>query len=1156
MEVEPEVLRISIGRQVTRRSNMPSLSERRHHLLKQILQWRQMQETSANNSARTSAEGRRFAASFAQERIWFLHRLVLTGSAYNITMSLRIEGALDIGALEKAFAELIRRHESLRTHFEENEDGVTQIINVRPNFRVVNIDFSSLEISTRDAEVAKAVAQHAHRPFALPRGPLIRVTVFKSSAQDHVLLIALHHIVSDTWSIGLLAREINALYTAFTRGEEPTIPELPIQYADYSVWQRHWLQGEVLEGQMSYWRTHLADAPDVLELPTDRPRPAVANFSGATVPVTLSAGLSAELVALSKEEQATLYMLLVASFQILLSRWSGQRDLVVGSPRAGRALRETEDLIGLFVNTLPIRSKILDQLSFRDFLKQVRKASLDADSFQDVPFETLVEELQPERDTSRHPIFQVIFSMQNQPQEPLRLGDLKIDVISGLGVSSRYDLSLYLEEKPEGIQGYFEYATALFDRSTIERLSHHFAVLLEAIVENPDRALWQLPLMQAKEREQLLVQWNCTQHEYDQEVCVHELFAQQVRRTPGAVAVVYADQSLTYAELNSKSNQLAWYLRKRGIGPDQRVGICMERSLEMVVGMLGILKAGGAYVPLDPGYPPERLQHMLGDAAPRMLLTQKRLATQIPLTAPNVVLLDQEWEQIAQHDDKDPEPRALGLTSRNLAYVIYTSGSTGVPKGIAAEHRGIVNRIAAQTAIDGFSENDVCCLQTSVGFVDAVFAIFGPLSKGLPLILAPTATASHLVDLSLLIEKERVTRLVSVPSLARAMVESVDVERWLGTLRSWTLSGEELREDLLKRLQQRLPDCRFVNLYGSSEVAADATYFVAGNWDESRVPIGRPIANTRIYILDEHYQPVAVGMTGEIYVGGAGLARGYLNRAELTAERFIPDPFGGGRMYKTGDLGRWRTDGIIEYLSRNDHQVKIRGHRIELGEIEAQLARHEQIKEAVVLAREGVQGEKRLVAYVVAREGAPYTLHGEGREAEAWADGKRAVRAQTDGASEAPLSAEALHAYLTKKLPDYMVPSVFVELAALPLSPSGKVDQKALPSPEGHSGDAYLAPRTPTEEFLAEIWAEVLKLDRVGVHDNFFELGGHSMLTMKVVAKIFERTEINLSLWTVFQSPTVASMATYLAGVGTRGDGEVPEEFESLAAEFLDGATF
>jgi non-ribosomal peptide synthetase component F len=476
-------------------------------------------------------------------------------------MSLRIAGALDIGALEKAFAELIRRHESLRTHFEENEDGVTQVINVRQNFRVVNIDFSSLEVSTRDAEVAKALAQHAHRPFALPRGPLIRVTVFKSSAQDHVLLIALHHIVSDTWSIGVLAREVNALYTAFTRGEEPTLPELTIQYADYSVWQRYWLQGEVLERQMNYWRTHLADAPEVLELPTDRPRPAVENLSGATVPVTLSGGLSAALVTLSKEEQATLYMLLMASFQILLGRWSGQRDLVVGSPLAGRALRETEDLIGLFVNTLPIRSKILDQLSFRDFLKQVRKACLDADSFQDVPFEKLVEELQPERDPSRHPIFQVIFSMQNQPREPLRLGDLNIDVISGLEVSAKYDLSLYLEEKPEGIQGYFEYATALFDRSTIERLSHQFTVLLEAIVENPDRALWQLPLMQTKERERLLVEWNRTQHEYDQELCVHELFAQHVRRT-GAVAVV-ADQSLTLPA-QQEVNQLAWYLRKRG----------------------------------------------------------------------------------------------------------------------------------------------------------------------------------------------------------------------------------------------------------------------------------------------------------------------------------------------------------------------------------------------------------------------------------------------------------------------------------------------------------------------------------------------------------------------------------------------------------------
>jgi len=1150
---------------------MPSLSERRHHLLEQVPQWRETQETSANNSARRSAEGGRFAASFAQERLWFLHRLVLTGSAYNITMSLRVTGALDIGALEKAFAELIRRHESLRTHFEENEDGVTQVINARQNFRVVNIDFSSLEVSTRDAEVAKALEQHAHRPFALPRGPLIRVTLFKSSAQDHVLLIALHHIVSDTWSMGVLAREINALYTAFTRGEEPTLPELTIQYADYSVWQRHWLQGEVLERQLNYWRTQLANAPRALELPTDRPRPAVENFSGATVPVTLSAGLSAELVTLSNQEQATLYMLLMASFQILLGRWSGQRDLVVGSPLAGRALRETEDLIGLFVNTLPIRSKILDQLSFRDFLKQVRKACSDADSFQDVPFEKLVEELQPERDLSRHSIFQVIFSMQNQPREPLRLADLNIDAISGQGVSAKYDLSLYLEEKPDGIQGYFEYATALFDRSTIERLSDHFAVLLEAIAKNPDRALWQFPLIGTEERERLLVQWNRTQLEYAQELCVHELFSEQVMRTPDAVAVVYEDQSLTYAELNRKSNQLAWYLRERGVAPDQLVGICVERSFEMMVGLLGILKAGGAYVPLDPSYPPERLQYMLGDAGPRMLLTQERLASELAFTGPNIVLLDRDWERIAEHDGNDPNPRPLGLTSRNLAYVIYTSGSTGVPKGVAAEHRGIVNRIAAQAVIDEFSANDICCQKTSLCFGDSVFEVFGPLSNGLPLILAPNVTASHVVDLCLLIEKERVSRLVTVPSLARAMVESVEVERRLATLHSWTLSGEELREDLLKTLQQRLPHCRFLNLYGSSEVAADATFFVARSGNESRVPIGRPIANTRSYILDEHCEPVAVGMTGEIYVGGVGVARGYLNRAELTAERFIPDPFSSdspagdslagrsvtqGRMYKTGDLGRWRSDGVIEYLGRNDHQVKIRGLRIELGEVEAQLVRHEQIKEAVVIARDDARGEKQLVAYVVAREGATYTSHGEGREAEAWADGERAMRAQPDEASEAPLSAEALHAYLTIKLPAYMVPGVFVELAALPLSPNGKVDQNALPSPEGHSGDAYVAPRTPTEEFLAEIWAEVLELDRVGVHDNFFELGGHSMLTMKIVAKIFERTQINLSLWTVFQSPTVASMATYLAGVGTGSDGEVPAQFESLAAEFLEGNIF
>jgi amino acid adenylation domain-containing protein len=1137
---------------------MPSLSEQRRHLLEQVLQRREVQETPA--------ERVKFSASFAQERLWFLHRLVLTGSAYNITIALRIAGALDIGALEKAFTELIRRHEILRTHFEETEDGVTQIINARHHFRLANVDFSALEVSTRDAEVARALEQHAYRPFALSSGPLIRVTLFKSAAQQHVLLIALHHIVSDAWSIGVLTREVNALYTAFTRGEEPTLPELTIQYADYSVWQREWLQGEVLERQMNYWRTQLADAPEALELPTDRPRPAIVNFSGATVPVSLSAGLSAKLMTLSRNEQTTLYMLLMAAFHILLGRWSRQKDLVVGSPVAGRALRQTEDLIGLCVNMLPIRLQILEHLSFRDFLKRVRETFLDAYSFQDIPFEKLVAELQPERDLSRHPIFQVIFSLQNQPQERLQLAELNIDALSGGGVSAKYDLSLYLEDQPDGIQGYFEYATALFDQSTIARLSQQFVVLLEAIAKSPDNALWQLPLIETEERERLLVQWNCTQHEYAQELCVHELFREQVMRKPDAVAVVYENQSLTYAELNRKSNQLAWYLRARGAGPDQLVGICVERSLEMVVGVLGILKAGSAYLPLDPSYPPERLQYMLGDAAPRLLLTQKRLASEVPFTGPNIVSLDQEWEQIAEHDGNDPEPQSLGLTSRNLAYVIYTSGSSGVPKGVAAEHRGIVNRIAAQAAIDEFSETDICCLNTSVSFVDAIFEIFGPLSNGLPLILAPTATATHVVDLCLLIKENRVSRLVTVPSLARAIVESVEVEKWLATVRTWTLSGEELREDLLKRLQQRLPDCRFVNLYGSSEVAADATYFVARNGNESRVPIGRPIANMRIYILDEHCEPVPVEMIGEIYVGGVGVARGYLNRAELTAERFISDPFSGdfptgdslasrsvahGRMYKTGDLGRWRSDGTIEYLGRNDHQVKIRGFRIELGEIEAQLLCHEQIKEAVVIAREDVRGETRLVAYVVAREGATYTSHGEGREAEAWADGERAVRAQPDEASEASLSAEALHTYLATKLPGYMIPGVFVELAALPLSPNGKLDQAALPSPEGHSGDAYIEPRTPTEAFLAEVWAEVLEVDRVGVHDNFFELGGHSLLTMKIVAKIFERMQINLPLWTVFQAPTVASMATYLAGAGTRSDLEVPAEFQ-VEVEFVD----
>jgi amino acid adenylation domain-containing protein len=927
------------------------------------------------------------------------------------------------------------------------------------------------------------------------------------SEQEHLLLRVVHNIVLDGWSSGIFDSELCIAYNAFLTGHEPELPELPIQYADYAAWQREWLRGEVLEEQLAYWKSRLSDV-STLELPTDRPRPTVASDRGAHLTFELPAPLTGALKALGQREGATLFMTLLAAFQVLLHRYSGQEDIAVGAPIAGRTHRETEGLIGFFVNTLVLRTDASGDPAFRELLARVRENALAAYAHQDLPFEKLVEELAPARDLSRNPLFQVMFALQNAPGATLALEGLEVSRQPLEGHTAKFDLYLAVREAPSGLRMSWEFSTDLFDASTIERMARHFGRLLEAIVADPEQRIGELPLLDAAERRQLLVEWNNTEADYPRDRCIHELFEAQSARTPDAVAVVFEERQLTYAELNARASELAQHLMILGVGPEVLVGICLERSLESIVGMLGILKAGGAYVPLDPGYPREHLAFMLHDTQAPVLLTREGLLGQLPQYEGRILCLDRDWPQISAHNqDGDlhirmaarPEPEVNG------AYVIYTSGSTGLPKGVVGLHQGIVNRLSWMWKDIPFDPGEVFCQKTSLTFVDSVCEIFGPLLQGFPLVVVSDACVKDPRRLVEILSTRHVTRIVVVPSLLRALLETYDdLGDRLPRLTLWVTSGEALSPELLRPFRKQLPHSRLLNLYGSSEVAADVTcYDTAATRSHSSVPIGRPIANTRVYILDRHGEPVPVGVPGELYVAGAGLARGYLNRPELTAEKFLPDPFSavpGARLYRTGDRARYRPDGNIEYLGRIDDQVKIRGFRVELGEVEAALAEHPAVCQAVVLARDDALGDKRLVAYVVL---------------------------DTDRS----LDQSTVRTELRSRLPDYMIPSHFITLPALPLTPHGKCDRMALTKMEGvvlAVGTEYVAPRNELEYQLTAIWQKVLDQERVGIHDNFFDLGGHSLLAARLAVEIEKLLHRKLPIAILFQSPTVESLARWL----------------------------
>jgi amino acid adenylation domain-containing protein/thioester reductase-like protein len=1034
----------------------------------------------------------KLALSYGQERLWFIYQLEPENVAYNVPGAVRIQGPLDVESLERTLQEIVRRHESLRTRFVSVIGEPQQIIDASVAVEVPVTELSHLAEPEREAEARRLALEDARQPFDLARGPLFRVKLLRLASQDHVLVFNMHHIVSDMWSVGVLVREVSAIYNNFSTGQPSPLPELDIQYADFSAWQREFLSGSLLEKQLEYWKQKLA-AVEPLMLPTDRPRTALQRPEGATTHFTVPVELTEALKTLSRKQGATLYMILLAAFQALLSRYSGQSDITVGSPIAGRSRTETEGLIGVFINTLVLRSDLSGQPVSIELLQRVKATTLEAFANQDVPFEKLVEVLLPQRDLTRSPLFQVLFVLQNVPWTVLQLGAAKMLAFDVDSAAAQFEMSLVLAETDSGMEGSIVYNKGLFDAESVTRMIGHYQMLLNGMVAEPSQSIALLPLMSVQEKKQVIEEWNETKAEFPSGKCVHELFEEQVARTPQAVAVIYEEEQLSYEELNARANRLAWYLRERGVGPDVLVGVFLERSLEMLVGLLGILKAGGCYLPLDPSFPAERLRYMVEDARPALLLTQEQLEQRIvDAGAQQTLCLDRDWETVGKRPETNLQPVGSG---ENLTYVIYTSGSTGRPKGVMVTRQALMNFLQSMMSIPGMEQSDVLAAVTTVSFDIAGLELYLPLITGGRILFLSRDIARDAHELHQMLIEHSVTVMQATPSTWSMLL----LDGWRPRSAFKILcGGEALNRDLATKLVGH--DVPVWNLYGPTETTVWSCLKQLKS--SEAVTIGKPIANTQVYVVDEEMEPVPVGVSGELYIGGIGLARGYLNRPELTAERFVPDPFveeSGARMYRTGDLVRWQVDGNLEYLGRLDQQVKIRGFRIELEEIEAILETHPSVARCVVLAREDQPGEKRLVAYVVKKADAPWP------------------------------NASGLEEYLKVSLPEYMVPTVFVELEKLPLNHNGKIDRKALPQPDRDTPEEeYVGPRDPTEETLCRLWQEVLRRDRVGIHDNFFNIGGHSLLAVQVISRIKSAFAMEMPLDAIFAAPTVARMAEYI----------------------------
>jgi amino acid adenylation domain-containing protein len=1045
--------------------------------------------------------------SFAQQRLWFIDQLQPGSGAYNLPTAVRLTGQLNLEVTERTFAEVVRRHEALRTTFAAPDGQPVQVVHEAEGFAIPVTDLSAVPEGEREERVRALALAEAQRPFDLQSGPLLRVSLLRLGEADHVALFTMHHIVSDGWSMGILVREVATLYGAYVRGEESPLPELAVQYGDFAAWQREWLQGAVLERQLSYWKERLRGAPAALELPTDRARPTVLTQRGAQHGFRLSQELSRGLQELSRREGVTLFMVLLAAFAVLLKRYTGRQDVVVGTPIAGRNRGEVEGLIGFFVNTLVLRTDLSGDPTFRELLERVKEVALGAYAHQDLPFEKLVEELQPERSLAHTPLFQVMLVLQNAPGGEVELPGLKLTPLGGgsgesgrgaiEGGTAKFELTLTVVETREGLRGAVNYNRDLFDGTTIERLMGHWSRVLEAVAGDATQRLSQLPLLSRAERQELLVGWNETASDYEREQSVVARFEQQVERTAAAVALEYGTAQLSYGELNERANQLAHYLRGRGVGAETLVGVYLERSVELVVALLAVVKAGGAYVPLDPQYPAERLSFILRETKAAVVLTQASLAGALPESTALRICVDQ---QAAEFQGESGANLAQAVAREQLVYVLYTSGSTGRPKGVAVTHGGLVNYLqwAGERYLRG---GQGAPLHSSIGFDLTVTSLYLPLLNGERVLLL--AEEQGLEGLRETLGQQPDFSLVKLTpahlQLLSEQVSGAEVQHWARTL---VIGGEALTAEQVSFWRTRAPQVRLLNEYGPTEtVVGCAVYEVtAATTSSGAIPIGRPIANTELYLLDEELAVVPVGAVGELYIGGEGVARGYLGQPELTAERFVPHPFateGGERVYRTGDLARYRVNGELEFLGRADQQVKVRGYRIELGEVEAVLRSHEGVQEAVVVVRESA-GDKRLVGYVVS------------------------VAGETVNSGQ-------LREWLRQRLPDYMVPSLFVPLAELPLTPNGKVDRQALPDPEfGAALDNFVAPRDSVEMELAQIWSEVLSVEEVGVRDDFFDLGGHSMIATRMMYRIEQVFGRKIPLAALFESPTVEHLATLL----------------------------
>ena len=1069
--------------------------------------------------------GGRLPLSFAQQRLWFLDELQPGSAFYNMTFAASLSGPLRVDVLERALGEVVARHEILRTSFITIEGMPEQVIAPElPVVLTVN-DLRKLSRSEREAAASRLSNEEAQQPFDLSRLPLLRASLLRLDETEYVLLLTMHHIISDYWSIGLLIQELAALYGAFSAGLPSPLPELKIQYSDFAHWQQTSFKGDVLERQLTYWKTKLAGSPGVIELPVDKPRPAIQTFRGSRQYSILSRELAEALKTLSRKEEVTLFMTLLAAFQVLLYRYAGQEDISVGSPIANRNRPEIESLIGFFANTLVLRTNLSGNPSFRALLKRVRETALGAYAHQDLPFERLVEELQPFRDLSRTPLFQVLFVFQNIALEVFRVPDLSIRMVEPDTETSKFDLTLSMMERDDSLAMRLEYNTDIFDSTTITRMVQHMETLLRSIVSDPDQKISQLQLMPEDEQRLVLSEWNHTRTSAEPARAVHQLFEAQVRRTPEADAAVFDQQGeeqgeqerISYVELDRRANQLANHLRSFGVGPDVTVGILCHRSLAMLVAVLGVLKSGGAYVPLDPQYPKERLEYMLEDSKARLLLTHGGLHSLLTECHAPIVDLESDWTAVASQSETISESH---LTGEELAYVIYTSGSTGRPKGVAMPHRALTNLIEWQTSALQL-ETGVATLQFSSLSFDASFnEMFSCWHSGGTLVLVSEELRRDTSELIGFLNEAGVGRLflpyVALNQLADA---ARDTGQYPETVCEILSTAEQLQvSPSIRQLFSRTPDCRLFNEYGPSESHVVTVHQMTGSpvdWPQLP-PIGKPIANTEIYLLGSDMEVCPVGVAGELYIGGDSLARGYLGRAGMTAERFIPDPFSrdaGARLYRTGDLARYRDNGEIEFLGRKDNQVKIRGYRIEPGEVETLLTRQPGIKEAVVTVAEDDTGDKRLVAHLVAQ-------------------------------SEVQPSPVELRSQLKQSLPDYMIPSAFNFVADLPLTPSGKIDRRSLAKNgdwKQRLQDVYVAPRTKLEESLARVWAEVLKLERVGIHDNFFESGGHSLLAAQLISRVRKAQRIELPLRTLFEGPTVAALARVIQSAQEHQDNTAGE---------------